>query len=114
MLALPGSIHNPTARGCHRLLRDGARLVESVHDVLDELGWQAQAPRPGDAAPAAAGAAMPRGLLEHMGSEPIDFDQLLARSGRPAAWLQQQLLELELDGYVARLPGGRLQRIERG
>ncbi len=48
VLAVPGSVHNPMARGCHRLIRDGARLVESISDVLEELGFMAQAPLPGD------------------------------------------------------------------
>ncbi len=106
VFALPGSIHNPVARGCHRLLRDGACLVEHVDDILDELGWSVRpAPAPDD--PVA------RELLDAMGLEPIAFDRLLQCSNKDAAWLQQQLLELELQGLVARLPGGRLRRLPR-
>lgn len=114
VLALPGSIHNPMARGCHRLLRDGARLVEGVDDVFDELGWNDPGPRgdtrdAGETAPLDAEA---REVLDCMGLDPLAFDQLVARSARPAAWLLERLLDLELLGRVARLPGGRLQRIE--
>ena len=118
VFALPGSIHNPTARGCHRLLRDGARLVESIDDVFDELGWQAPAAG-GDTAPQRRAEDPPPGsaarqVLDCMGFDAIGFDQLQARSGRATPWLLEQLLELELLGRVQRLPGGRLQRIRRG
>ena len=110
VFALPGSIHNPVARGCHRLLRDGACLVEQVDDILDELGWSAQREAQHTAAPADAAAVE---LLHAMGSEPIDFDRLLRDSRMDPAQLQRQLLELELQGLVARLPGGRLRRVSR-
>lgn len=122
VFAIPGSIHNPMSRGCHRLLRDGAKLVECVDDVLSELHWtapQAQpAPTETDAATqmqADLDAATPaaRELLDALGYAILSFDELAARTGRSAQWLGEQLIELELQGRVARLPGARYQRIER-
>ena len=126
VFAIPGSIHNPMSRGCHRLLRDGAKLVECVDDVLSELRWATppQAlPAAAQAAEAVAGAdaaaepdaATPaaRELLGALGYAILSFDDLAARTGRSAQWLGEQLLELELQGRVARLPGARYQRIER-
>lgn len=113
VFAIPGSIHSPLARGCHALIKQGAKLVETAQDVLDEL---APASAPGGArtdAPLAA--APPAGrddpLLEALGFDPVTFDTLQARTGLPTPHLQARLLELELEGVVARLPGGLLQRI---
>lgn len=108
VFAIPGSIHSPHARGCHALLRQGAKLVESAQDVLEDL--RLTLPR---AAPAAAGEE-PEGentLLAALGYDPIGLDALIARTGIPAPLLQAQLLELELAGQVARLPGGLFQRL---
>ncbi len=123
VFAMPGSIHNPMARGCHRLLRDGAQLVEQVGDILQELGWAPAPPtrrdpvsdsgrdsRSGDAVDPRHAAQ--RELLECMGWGPLGLDELLARSSLPAASVQEHLLELELQGRLARLPGGLLQRID--
>jgi DNA processing protein len=108
VFAIPGSIHSPLARGCHRLIRDGAKLVESAQDVLEELGVGATA------APAAASAVEPElhpELLALLGYDPVDLDLLAQRSGRSAGELAGALLELELAQYVARLPGNRYQRL---
>lgn len=108
VFALPGSIHSPLSKGCHALIKSGAKLVESADDVLAELpGFQADAPSP--PAPAAAGDAHP--LLAHMGAEPIDVDSLCARSGLASAQVSAQLLALELAGRVAALPGGLYQKL---
>lgn len=108
VFAIPGSIHSPHARGCHALLRQGAKLVESAQDVLEDLRLVMPA------APAAiASMEVPEGenpLLCAMGYDPIGLDPLIARTGIPAPLLQAQLLELELAGRVARLPGGLFQR----
>ncbi len=119
VFAMPGSIHNPMARGCHRLLRDGAQLVEQVGDILENLGWAPARPTPGDRVSDSGrdGAVDPRDaaqreLLECMGWDPLGLDELLARSSLPAASVQEHLLELELQGRLARLPGGLLQRID--
>lgn len=110
VFAIPGSIHSPHARGCHALLRQGAKLVETAQDVLEDLRLVLPAP----AAPSPR--EQPKGedpLLEALGYDPMGLDALIARTGIPAANLQARLLELELAGEVARLPGGLYQRIGR-
>jgi len=112
VFAIPGSIHSPQARGCHALLRQGAKLVETAQDVLEELG--AAAPRASQAAahaPADAMAPAQDGLLAALGFDPVGLDALVARTGIPTSELQARLLELELAGEVARLPGGLFQRV---
>lgn len=116
VFAIPGSIHSPQSRGCHALIRQGAKLVESAQDVLEELRLPT-AP----SATTAAGMAEPeitteaqredQALLEHLGHEPTHLEALIARTGREASYLQARLLELELEGRVARLPGGLFQRL---
>ncbi|MBV8037080.1 DNA-processing protein DprA [Roseateles sp.] len=112
VFAIPGSIHSPQARGCHALIRQGARLVESAADVLEEL------PPPGAAPERAEQAAeLPheqQALLEAMGFDPISLDALMARCGWPAVELSAALLELELDGQIARLARQLYQRRQRG
>jgi DNA processing protein len=110
VFAIPGSIHSPQARGCHALLRQGAKLVESAQDVLEDLRYVLPA------APEAAASADPEGesaLLAALGFDPMGLDALVARTGIPAHMLQVQLLELELAGEVARLTGGLFQRLGR-
>ena len=110
VFAIPGSIHSPQARGCHALLRQGAKLVESAQDVLEDLRYVLPA------APEAAASADPEGesdLLAALGFDPMGLDALVARTGIPTHLLQAQLLELELAGEVARLPGGLFQRLAR-
>jgi len=106
VFAIPGSIHSPTARGCHRLIRDGAKLVESAQDVLDELRIDARAVEARRPRPAAHGE-----LLAALGYDPVDLDTLAVRTGRDAAGLSAALLELELEQQVERLPGNRYQRL---
>lgn len=119
VFAIPGSIHAPQSRGCHALIKQGAKLVESAQDILEELGLAA-ANSPGTG-PTAARAVTPAEsettganaspLLSAMGFEPVSFDALQARCGLDTASLQARLLELELDGSVGRLPGGLFQRM---
>ncbi len=112
VFAIPGSIHSPQSRGCHALIRQGAKLVESVNDVLEELRFDdAAALQAPDADPADLDDS---GLLRDLGFDPVSLDALCARTGHGAATLQAQLLELELDGRIARLPGGLFQRVGRG
>jgi DNA protecting protein DprA len=117
VFAIPGSIHAPQSRGCHALIRQGAKLVESAQDVLEELRLPAPAAAPAQeqrAPDAPAPAEAPESpLLQALGFDPIGLDALLARTGLDAATLQVQLLELELAGSVARLPGGLFQRTGR-
>ncbi|RYF63410.1 MAG: DNA-processing protein DprA, partial [Comamonadaceae bacterium] len=118
VFAIPGSIHSPQSRGCHALIRQGAKLVESVNDVLEELRFDdtmnSIAPAAESAGAAAQNDSEDSGLLKDLGFDPVSLDALCARTGYSAAALQAQLLELELDGHVARLPGGPFQRTARG
>jgi len=116
VFAIPGSIHSPQSRGCHALIRQGAKLVESVSDILEELPplqaprvATASAPSSSDGANAASSPEDP--LLEALGFEPVSLDALSARTGWGAAELQARMLGLELDGHVSRLPGGLFQRV---
>ena len=116
VFAIPGSIHAPQSRGCHFLIRQGAKLVETAQDIAEEL----PAPAPVEAttqhaappSPAAAPATADP-VLDALGFDPCSLDQLVMRSGWDAAHLQARLLELELDGHVAALPGGWFQRVVR-
>lgn len=107
VFAIPGSIHSPQSRGCHALIKQGAKLVECAEDVLDELQPLATARPRGAAAPDAPGDP----LLDAMGHELVSIDALVARTGWPAHELNIRLLDLELSGRVARLPGQLFQRI---
>jgi DNA processing protein len=110
VFAIPGSIHSPLAKGCHALIKSGAKLVESADDVLAELaGFQALA-RASTLAPAASN---DTGLLAVMGHDPVDVDSLCERAGLSPEEVTAQLLRLELDGRVTALPGGLYQRLEK-
>ena len=117
VFAIPGSIHAAQSRGCHALIKQGAKLVESAQDVLEELQW------PGSLSDATSLAADTQGdiranadfpqntqLLNAMGFDPVGLEALQARTGLDTADLQAQLMGLELDGQVARLAGGLFQR----
>ena len=112
VFAIPGSIHATQSRGCHALIKQGAKLVESAQDVLEEGGWEA-APRPTGPACLQTPAAAPEqdSLLAALGFDPVSLEALLARTGLATAQLQAQLMALELQGQVARLPGGLYQRM---
>lgn len=118
VFAIPGSIHSAQARGCHALIRQGAKLVESVQDVLEELPQATPAatasPPRRASAPEEDDDDMGHRLLRDLGFDPVSLDALCARTGLGPAALQAQLLELELDGHVARLPGGLFQRVGQG
>jgi DNA processing protein len=108
VFAIPGSIHSPQARGCHALIKQGAKLVESAADILEELRLEdVPAPRAADTAPA-----LPQddAVLRALGHDPATLDALQARTGLPTHELQARLLELELAGQASRLPGGLYQR----
>jgi DNA processing protein len=113
VFAIPGSIHSTQARGCHELLRQGAKLVESAQDVLEELKpGLVMAGQPPNSAPAGTSSGTrAQQLLKAIGYDPVSLDALVARTGSSTAELQAHLLELELAGQVARLPGGLFQRI---
>lgn len=108
--AVPGSIHATLSKGCHELIREGARLVESGYDVLQELQMQA------DAEAGARGRFAPDDsfvdrILEALGDDPMPADLLALHLGQPPGELQGQLLALELAGLLERLPGGMFQRL---
>lgn len=110
VFAIPGSIHSPLTKGCHSLIKQGAKLVESARDVLEELSWQPPARAPAAAVPLPADARLRR-LLDALGEDPCDRDTLAARSGLDAAELSVLLTQLELEGAIATLAGGMIQRI---
>jgi DNA processing protein len=119
VFALPGSIHNPLARGCHALIRQGAKLVEDVDDVLAELKISlaaqllaSQPERDGDARQ--AGPVLDKEykiLLDALAFEPASVDSLIERTGLSSESIASMLLMLELDGHVAPHPGGRYSRM---
>jgi DNA processing protein len=121
VFAIPGSIHSTQSRGCHALLKQGAKLVESAQDVLEELRLQLTPPvlppskllRTQNVS-AAIEDVEPDDLVKSLGYDPVSLDALVARTGWDAATLQVRLMELELDGQVARLPGGLYQRVVTG
>ncbi len=105
VFAIPGSIHSPLSKGCHRLIKQGAKLVESAQDVLEELGWAGRPSSPEEPE------TEQHPLLVHLGFDPIGMDALVDRSGLPPEQVSAALLELELRGVVASLPGGKVQRL---
>jgi DNA processing protein len=114
VFAIPGSIHNPMARGCHRLIRQGAKLVETVDDIFTELGALLEGLRAGARveAPEEAANSGPvldkdyEILLDALGFAPAGIDTLVARTGFATDVIASMLLILELDGRVAQQPGG--------
>ncbi|BCK86252.1 hypothetical protein MIZ01_0006 [Sideroxyarcus emersonii] len=103
VFAIPGSIHSPQSRGCHALIKQGAKLVECAQDILQELGYRSPAGTPN--------AAPEHPLFAHLGFDPLDVETLVQRSGLTISELSAILLQLELDGHIASLPGGLYQRI---
>jgi DNA processing protein len=121
VFAIPGSIHNPLSRGCHELIRQGAKLTETAHDILCELNFSAffaglSRARTGH------GAAPPRELpmdkehkilLDALGFDPADLDVLVVRTGFKPEAVSSMMLILELEGHVQAAPGGRYSRVVR-
>lgn len=111
VFAIPGSIHAPQSKGCHWLIQQGAKLVESAADIVDELaGVRGQARREEALTSAEDPEVAEDPLLAALGHDPVTLDALQARTGWPTAELSARLMDLELDGAVARLPGGLYQR----
>lgn len=108
VFAIPGSIHSPQSKGCHALIQQGAKLVESAQDILEELRWE-HVVNPATVPPVPEAETDP--ILIALGGDPCDLDTLAARTGLSADNLLARLLPLELDGRVAPLPGGRFQRL---
>lgn len=116
VFAVPGSIHSPMSKGCHWLIRQGAKLVESAEDVLEELR-PSQAGRMRSLPLPAQTRAQPKlepdlqALLDVIGFDPVDFNTLVDRANSNAAALATQLLSLELAGAIEVLPGARYRRL---
>ena len=121
VFAVPGSIHNPLARGCHKLIREGAKLVESSRDILEELGplTATMIEIASDESPAAGGDPAEgvdpeyRALLEALSFEPAPIDKLVERTGLTSEELSSMLLILELSGYVEAVPSGGYARLTK-
>lgn len=133
VFAIPGSIHNPLARGCHALIKQGAKLVETAQDILEELAsllvgylrpdptpfsLEAASQRVGGDDPGGGRTGDPGGLdadyrrlLEAMGQDPAHVDLLVQRTGLAAHDISSMLLMLELEGWIAACPGGRYSRV---
>ena len=119
VFAIPGSIHSPQSRGCHALIKQGAKLVELAQDVLEELNLLPSgllhtvngASASLTASDESAEASLNDPLLAALGFDAVSLDALQARTGLDTPRLQAQLLEFELNGQVARLPGGLFQRM---
>jgi DNA processing protein len=109
VFAIPGSIHTPQSRGCHKLIKQGAKLVESAQDILDELPGRILAATPVQAPVAPSG--KQANLLDLIGNDPVSMDVICARSGLTVSQLSAMLLTYELEGHLATLPGGLFQRI---
>ncbi len=120
VFAIPGSIHSPLSRGCHALIRQGARLVESGQDILEELGAPRARPsdrQQDDSTSGPASAALPDNaadVLAALGHDPAHVDLLAARTGLDVSALNHTLLELEMSGIVARQHDGRYLRLAKG
>jgi DNA processing protein len=107
VFAIPGSIHAPQSKGCHALLKQGAKLVETAQDILEELGGATKTSSLLASSPEGANPLM----LEHFGFDPVDVETLSLRCGLTIAELSAMLLTLELSGHICALPGGLYQRI---
>jgi DNA processing protein len=121
LFAVPGSIHSPLSRGCHELIRQGAKLTETAADVLSELDFSAYLGRA--SAPATAPKPLPETaagmdkehkiLLDALGFDPADLDMLVVRTGFKPEAVSSMMLILELEGHVQAAPGGRYSRVVR-
>jgi DNA processing protein len=116
IFAIPGSIHSPLARGCHALIKQGAKLVETARDILEELGplVQAQAATQNEIPVTRSHAndnVATQVLLDHIGHDPVDVDTLVERSGLTPEVISSMLLHMELHGLIETCPGGKIQRL---
>jgi DNA processing protein len=109
VFAIPGSIHSPLSKGCHQLIKQGAKLAESSLDILEELGATV---RVQDTAIVSDDEVMQESpVLAALGFDPLDLDTVCERSGLTPDSASAMLLTLELEGVVSRLPGGKFQRV---
>ena len=121
LFAVPGSIHSPLSRGCHELIRQGAKLTETAHDILSELDFSAFFGAGAEVPAGASAAAIPASgmdkehkiLLDALGFDPTDLDLLVVRTGFKPEAVSSMMLILELEGHVQAAPGGRYSRVVR-
>jgi DNA processing protein len=121
LFAVPGSIYSPLSRGCHELIRQGAKLTETAHDILSELDFSAffALASGGPAGPSAApipASGMDKEhkiLLDALGFDPADLDVLVVRTGLKPEAVSSMMLILELEGHVQAASGGRYTRVVR-
>ena len=127
VFAIPGSIHTTVAKGCHDLIKQGAKLVDCAQDILEELkdlpvanaqafnltNLKGQLDGPETESDGSAEAQPALQVLGHLGHDPVGLDELQMRSGLPTAQLQAELFQLELNGALGRLPGGLYQKLKR-
>jgi len=116
VFAIPGSIHSPLSKGCHQLIRQGAKLVESAQDILEEIHVPHTTSKEKFSVPqAAVNYVNPKGLthqlLDAAGHDPVSVDELVMRTGLTLAEVQASLLELELEGRIERLTSGMYQAL---
>jgi DNA processing protein len=130
VFAIPGSIHTTVAKGCHDLIKQGAKLVDCAQDILDELkdlpvmseslrepslsmaGTEGTAIQ-GPGSDSDEQNSLSFQVIDHLGHDPVGLDELQIRSGLPTAQLQAELFQLELSGALGRLPGGLYQKLKR-
>ena len=127
VFAIPGSIHTTVSKGCHDLIKQGAKLVDCVQDILEELKDLPEAPSLATKGPFVSKPTMPLSpllidvqmsasplkVIDHLGQDPVGLDELQLRSGLPIAQLQAELFQLEMRGALGRLSGGLYQKLNR-
>ncbi|MFZ6681532.1 DNA-processing protein DprA [Undibacterium sp. Tian12W] len=111
VFAIPGSIHSPLSKGCHQLIRQGAKLVESAQDILEELQFQSAVAIRQSQSQAGLMEQSETGLLKEISFDPVHMDMLASRTGMDIAGLTTELLNLELNGQLEALPGGYYRRL---
>ena len=109
VLAMPGSVHSPLAKGCHKLIKEGAALAECANDVLEALGL----PRVQSDLSPSGEKTSPDPLLHEIGFAPLSPDQIALRTGLSAAMVAAKLSRLQVEGRIEEVAGGRFQRVER-
>lgn len=119
VFAIPGSIHTTVSKGCHDLIKQGAKLVDCTQDILEELKNLPKvqvckaSTLPPDLPDTSVNLLAPLTVLEHLGQDPVGLDELQIRSGLSVSQLQAELFQLELNGVLGRLPGGLYQQLNR-